>query len=191
MIEVRTKDKVFIAAVLPIALIGAYVHFCRIPQAKKNDSLASRHLSLVAVEDFPFEKRRAESALADAQTELEAEKNVPCGEMKVVSKRDDSFADRESAVLKVLRDSGLIVLRSEMLPGGGRADSLDPRDTIWRANGWRRGWCAECRRYTLDGTYPAVKRALDSFAAGKMPVIVQKVDMREDANSRWSLEVWL
>lgn len=192
MMEITTKDKLFLAFALPAALAAGYWHFWRVDAAKNLASLESTHATLVQVEDYPMEKRRAETALADAQAALEAEKRLPRPESKVEASKEAGFAERERAVLDVFTASGLVVMRSEKVDPATEADGVaQMADAIADATAWQGGWRAECRKYILDGTYPAVKRALDAFAARKMAVIPSRAEMRENGNARWTLEVWL
>jgi hypothetical protein len=77
MTEIRTKDKLFLAVVVPVAIIAAYWYGWRASAGRRLAELETSHAQLVAVEDFPMEKRRAERELAEANAELEAEKKIP------------------------------------------------------------------------------------------------------------------
>ena len=188
MTPIRTKDKLFLAVAVPLAAVAAYVYFWRIDAEKRAGELEAEHAALVEVDDYPMEKLRAENRLAQAQIELEQEKAAPRPVSKMHAEQDATLADRQSAVLDIFREHGLVVLRAEIL----EADKAGMcPDAIWRASCWRRGCTARLHRYTLDGAYPAVKRALDAFASGQMAVIVERVGMKPGASGRWTLEVWL
>lgn len=189
MTPVRTKDKIFLALVLPLAAAGAYWYFWRAEAAARLDRLEAEHEALVAVEDYPMEKRRAENRLADAQAALEREKAMPLPAAKMKAEEDASVADRARAVLDVFREHGIVVLRSELVEDA--TQNQECREAIWKAALWKRGWRAKLHRYTLDGPYPAVKRALDAFCDKQMAVIVEKTSMAPGASARWVLEVWL
>jgi len=186
-VEVRAKDKVFLAVVVPLAAVAAYAFLWRADAARRLDSLVGRNAALVAPGDFPMEMRRAERRLADSAAELESERAVPAPAAKMSADAGATPAERESSVLNAFREAGLVVVRSETpepQPEGGAGDAVS--EAVGPG-----GWRATCRRYTLDGTYPAVKRALDAFAARKMAVVVDKAEMRESGRGRWTLEAWL
>lgn len=178
----------FVAAVAPLAVAAAYLYGWRLAAAARLDSLESRHAALVQTEDFPAEMARAERRLKESAAELEAERAAPGPELKAVPPQGTALAERESAVLGVFAEAGLSVLRGEDAPERGLSSSAG--EALTRAVG-RDGWSAACRRYVIDGTYPAVKRALDVFAARRMAVVPGGVSMREGGRGRWTLEVWL
>lgn len=190
MIEVRAQDKIFLALLVPVALVAGYVYFWRLDAARRLDDLMRRNATLVAVEDFPSRKRMAERARDDAREALATERAVPRPPAKMQADPNATFAERERAVLDVFRAAGLCVVRGETLPKSSAIDE-NAGGAIWRAAGWQRGWSAEHRRYELDGTYPAVKRALDVFSARQMAVIPEKVEMHAPGLARWIVEVWL
>ena len=187
--EVRAKDKVFLAVALPLAAVAAYVWMWRIDAAKTIASLERLHGTLVAVEDFPAELARAQSQLDASAAELEAARNAAWPQKKIVYDCDASFACRESDVIGVFREAGLVVMRSEALSAPSAGEETGGK-AIMDARGRQRGWGAELRRYTLDGTYPSVKRALDAFAARQMAVVPEAVSMRGGV-TRWTIELWL
>ena len=188
-VEVRTKDKLFVAVAAPLAAAAAYFFLWRVDAAKDLAELERRNDALVAEEDFPVAMRRAERQLADSAADLAAERAAPAPDAKMKADGGATSAERESAVLDVFRESGLVVVRGEARDGT-TADG-GPGAVIGEAAGIDGGWRAVCRRYTLDGTYPAVKRALDAFAARRMAVVAEKAEMRESGRGRWTLEVWL
>jgi len=70
MTEIRAKDKLFLAVVVPAALLAAYWYCWRASAGRQLDELQSRQSQLVTAEDFPMEKRRAERELAEAKAFL-------------------------------------------------------------------------------------------------------------------------
>ena len=186
MTEIRTKDKIFLAFFLPIAIVGAYAWLWRADAAKNIRALERQRSALVTAEDFPYEKRLRENALAAAKTELAAEESAPRPEPKVVAAAEQALAAREREAMRIFRASGLTVVRSEAVDAAN-GDCI-ARDALRDA-----GACdaPALRRYSLDGTYPAVKRALDAFCASRMAVVAERVEMRPAAFARWSIDVWL
>lgn len=183
--EIRTKDKIFLAVFLPVAIIGAYAYLWRMDAAKSIASLADSHANLVAVEDFPMEERIRKARLSEAEQELELERALPLAEQKVVADAAASVAMREREVMKVFADAGLAVMRCD-------ATSENHADASAAALS-ATGLCPAPvrRRYTLDGTYPAVKRALDAFCRARMAVIPESLVMRPSGFARWALEISL
>lgn len=182
MTEVRVKDKLFLAVVVPVAALAAYGYFWRAETGRRVASLAARSASLVQAEDFDFERQRAERELKAAEAELAAERAVPVPAQKVVTSADMVQAERERQVLAVFREAGLGVLGSDVVEGGAGA-------AVLRATGLRPA--PICRRYLLDGRYPQVRKALETFAECKMAVVVEKMEMGEVGRGRWKLEVSL
>ena len=181
MTEIRDKDRLFLAVVVPALAIAAYIWLWRADAARKVAELEIRSASLVTNEDFAGAKALADRALKAAEEELASEKSAPPPATTVKGDPDATAAERESAVLSVFREAGLWVVRSEDVGGGAAGDKL-------RAT----GTCREprCRRYVLDGSYPAVRRALDAFVVREMAVVPERLEMREAGVARWTMEVW-
>ena len=190
MTEIRVKDKLFLAVVIPMALLAAYWYGWRAEAGRRLDNLAHRHATLVDEADFPMEKRRADQALAEAQAELDAERKIPMPQSKVKADAQAHAAERERIVLQVFREAGLTVVGSAAA-SGQRSDSSQTGHAgeLLRGTGTRP---APLRRaYTIDGRYPDVVRALETFAAREMAVIPDGVTMRAEGRNRWTVEVWL
>ena len=187
-IEVRAKDRLFVAAQLPVAIVAAYWYGWRSGASVRLAALEGRRDALVSAEDFDMEKARASRMLSASLAELKAEREAPEPEPKVVASPDMTLAEREEAVLGVFREAGLEVKSGETPEARGASAA---GDALVAAAGWRRGGPAAFRRYSLDGAYPCVKKALDAFAARRMGVVVEKVEMRDGGRGRWTLEVWL
>lgn len=183
--EVRAKDKIFMAVFIPIAIGAAYAWFWRIDASKAMVALEAEHDRLVAVEDFPLEERIRKARLADAERELEDERATAPAEPKVVADAVASVALREREVMKVFSDAGLAVMRCEAV--AAKRSCISPEALA------ATGLCPTpvCRRYTLDGSYPAVKRALDAFCRTRSAAIPDSLSMRSTGFARWTVEVWL
>lgn len=184
---VRDRDRAFLAVAVPVALAALYVVLWRNGASRRLDALSERHVSLVAVEDFESEMARAGRLLKDSEAELAAELAVPESPAKAVAPEGSSLAERERAVIGVFAAAGLAVLRCEIADEGSPAAG----DALSAAVGRGTAWRAVRRRYVLDGTYPAVKKALDVFAARKMAVVPDGVSMRGAGRGRWTVEIWL
>ena len=188
MTEIRTKDKLFLAVVVPAALLAAYWYCWRASAGRQLDELHSRQAQLVTADDFPMEKRRADRELAEARAELEAEKKIPRPQVAVVAEAVASEAERERQTLQVFREAGLTVVAREAPRADAAADSGMAGELL-KATGARPR--PSRRAYTVDGRYPDVVRALRAFDERKMAVIPDCVQMRETGRNRWTLEVWL
>lgn len=185
MTAIRDQDRLFLRLAVPLALVAAYAYCWRIDAAKRLDALRGESAALVAAADFDFEMQKARRLLADAQAELERERAVPPPAAKVKGDANATVAGRESEVLRVLREAGLGIVRSEVVDGDARSEFGGKL----AATGVRPD--PVCRRYTLDGAYPAVRRALDAFAAGEMAVVPERVEMRAAGIGRWTVTLWL
>ena len=188
MTEIRTKDKLFLAVVVPAALLAAYWYGWRASAGRQVAELQGRQAQLVTAEDFPAEKRRADRELAEAKAELEAERKIPQPQVAVAADAGASEAERERQVLQVFREAGLTVVASEA-PRGGAVAGSGKAGELLKATGVRP--LPGHRAYTADGRYPDVVKALRAFAEKKMAVIPDCVQMRAAGRNRWTLEVWL
>lgn len=182
MIEVRTKDRLFLAIALPAAIVGAYLYFWRADAVKRIESAEKTSSAMISAEDYDFEKAKALKSLASAKEELEAEKTAPRPESRVKGEKDAPPAKRESAVLGMFAKEGLGVLRSEEVS----REANFRREALKAA-----GVEAVLRRFTLDGSYPAVRRALDAIASEELAAIPEAVEMRESGRARWTISIWL
>jgi len=179
---IRTKDKVFLAVIVPVAVAAAYFYFWRNDAARRIDALAGERDALVAVEDFPFEKQQAERQLAAAKEELAAEQKIPMPAAKVKADAADSVAARELAVLEIFRATGLTVTSS------AAAEAKESRSGyVLKATGTRPA--PVCRTYEIGGRYPDLLAALRTVAAREMAVIPEGVGMSKPGH--WTLTLWL
>jgi len=182
MDEIRTKDKIFLAVVMPVAIAAAYFYFWRNDVARRVVELSRERNSLVAVEDFSFEKQQAERQLALAREELAAEEKIPMPAAKVKADASDSVAARELAVLEVFRGAGLSVTSS------AAAEAKESRaGNVLKATGARPA--PVCRTYQIGGRYPDVVTALRTVASREMAVIPEGVAMSKPGH--WTLTLWL
>lgn len=185
--EVRAKDKIFLAAFIPAAVIGAYFYLWRMDASKDVAALEVKHASLVAADDFPLERRIREARLEDAKKALETAKSAPRAEPLAVADAAAAFALRERRAMRIFRDSGLVVVRSDAIAqeGGEEAAAASALKAT--------GVCPNPsrRRYTLDGSYPAVKKALDAFCAERLAAIAERISMNPTGYARWTIDVWL
>ena len=201
MTEIRTKDKLFLAVVVPLALVAGYWYGWRAEAGRRLDGLERRHATLVTEADFPFEMATARRNLAATEAELEAERKLPPPEAKVKARRESVAAERERAVLNVLNGAGLFVaaVRNAQTDSNIRFDET----AAWMPESARTfvggtilaatGVCPNpvLRTYVVEGRYPQVVKALETFAARQMAVIPEKVNLNESERGRWTLSLWL
>lgn len=184
MTEIRTKDKLFLAVVLPAALIALYVWGWRNAAVKRLRALEAQDLALVTQEAFPQEKRTLELQADAAKKELEAVKAAPMPAKRVKGDPATSPAERERAVVGLFREAGLRVTKIE--PGTAAETVMDVAGSALKATGVRPE--PGRRVYRLDGTYPAVRHALDTFAENEMAVVVEQLSMENNGN--WSVSIY-
>jgi len=191
MTEIRAKDKIFLAVVVPAALLAAYWYGWRDGAGRLAAELEDRRGRLVAEEDFPREKRLAERELAEATAELKAEQDIPMPQTAVKADPKAPPAERERIVIQVLRESGLAVVGSAAAKTGNRSDDVRASrgGELLKATGARPSPIR--RAYTVDGLYPDVAKALRRFVDEKTAVIPDSVQMRASGKNRWTMEIWL
>jgi len=198
MTEIRMKDKIFLAAVVPAAIAGLYWYCWRDPAAKREAEIERRLSVLVEEEDFPAEKARAARDLAAARAELAAEREIPMPQARVKGNPDASISEREMALFDIFAQFGVTILSGDTPRQPG--DTPHPGvGTLPNSGGDSPRTLAACgvcprpvlRVYVLDGKYPAVVKALEAVAARELAVIPDKASMRESGRGRWTMEVWL
>ena len=189
MTEIRTKDKLFLAGIVPAALLAAYWYVWRADAGRRMATLEGRRSALVTEEDFPMEKLQAEREFTAAMAELEAEKKIPMPQATMKADPQDHAASRERQTLQAFRDAGLTVAGSKNVGADGQNDAQARKaGELLKATGSRPFPIR--RSYTIDGRYPDIVKALRYFSERKMAVIPDKVQMRPDDRNRWTVEVW-
>ena len=182
MEAIRTKDLLFLACVVPLAAVAAYVCLWRTDASRRADALARECASLVSAGDYPDERAALEHRLAEAKAELVAERQAPPPAEQVLADPADRLADRELAVIETFRAAGLAVVRS------ATCDRATARfAAVLQASGTRPQ--PACREYALEGPYPALVAALRTFERRKMAVIPDCVEMPRPG--RWIVALWL
>ena len=170
MTEIRTKDKIFLAIVVPAAVAALYWFGWREGEWRKIDALRQRQSALVSQEDFDDEMARANRQVRAAREELAAERNVAAPASKVKGNAGESEAERGRAVVETLRAAGLKIVRSEVSDGAQSVlDAL--KRTAVRPN-------PTVRRWTVDGAYPALMSALDGFVSGELALVPVSVSIK-------------
>lgn len=183
MTEIRSKDKVFVAAVIPLALAAAYWFAVHNDLAAKVSALKSEVSQLVSAEDFDFELSRAKRTAAEAAKELATEKAIPMPNAKVKADPKASEAAREAELLAVFRRAGLTIVSGVPVSENRSSKASD----ALRAT----GVCPEPirRAYVLEGRYPQVLAALDAIATEEMAVLVVRI--ASPSSGHWEMEVVL
>jgi len=182
MTALRLKDKLFLAVVMPIALIAAYHSLWRKDAVARIDELERTRQTLVEEDAFDAALARAKAELKSAQDELAAEQSMPPPATRVKAKADETLAMREKAVLDILRSAKLVVTK-------GETSAPAPDGEILKSTGTRPE--PQLRTYVVSGRYPDVVRALALFAEREMAVVPEAVEMRAAGRDRWTISLWL
>jgi hypothetical protein len=184
MIEVRLKDKIFLALAVPAAVAGLYLWQWRPETAAKLESLRSRSRVTVGEAEFPGEKARRLAKLAEAEAGLKREESAPSPDRKVAGLAADTPAARTRTVVETFRAAGLRVVRSEMAAAASSRPAGNPADVL-RATGIRP---EPVRRiYRLEGGYGPLRRALAAFEENRTAVIVGA--LANEGFNRWRVTV--
>ncbi len=201
MTEIRTKDKLFLAVVVPLAVVAIYWYGWRADAGRRLDGLEHRHATLVTEEDFPFEMATARRNLAATEAELAAERKTPPPEAKVKARRESVAAERERTVLNVLNGAGLFVaaVRNAQTEQDRRFDEVAAfpveiaRAFVGGTTLAATGVCPNpvLRTYVVEGRYPQVVKALETFATRQMAVVPEQVNLLDSTRGRWLLSLWL
>lgn len=189
MTKMRTKDKIFLAVAVPLALCAAYFYFWRAPAAKRVAALEAEERRLPCAEDFPAERRALEKRVAAAEKELEEVRAEKAPESSVKGDAGAGAAERQGAALAAFAKHGARVVRVE--PVADRSDGWGARGgEVLRATGLRPS--PEAMRFTVEAPYPDFTAALEEFAAARAPVVPEGVTMgRAGAKCRWEVVLWL
>lgn len=183
MIEIRAKDKVFVAVVLPLALLGCYFGLVRQPLAKERAARLAERAGLPDPDMFPTERRALQGRVAEAEKDLAAAKAEKPAESAVRGAKEDSEAARQQAVFDVLRRQGVRIVKAAPVEAAGLcADVL-------RATGVRPEPAAS--RLVLEAPYPALLEALRACEAARLAVVPAAWSMTPgDAHCRWEVTLW-
>ena len=163
MTDIRAKDKVFLAIAIPSAVAALYWFGWRADAGRRIDALRERQAALVSQDDFDDELAKARRQAAAARDELDAERKIPAPAVKVRGDAAESEAERGRAVVETFRAAGLKIVRSEP------ADAKPAAAGVLRATGLRPA--PVVRRWTLDGSYPALQAALEAFCADERAIV--------------------
>lgn len=181
MTEIRTKDRLFLAAVVPLALACAYFFYLRPSAAAKLKMLEDLDRTTVTHEEYPGEKRLRSAALTQAQANLVAEQNIKPPASEVAGHADDTPARRTCCVVAVFRSAGMRVVSASLAQDGAG----DRAANALRATGVRP--VPVKRVYVLEGAFPALKKAFETFAREKSPVVVSSLESA--GGDKWKVEI--
>lgn len=189
MMQVRKKDKIFLAVVLPLVLLWGYFDFVRKPLVRRFAALQTEQRQLPDEAMFPTEKRQLQKRIADAEAALAQEKAEKPPEMKVAGEPTALAAARQDAVLAALAKAGAKIVRVQ--PMAGEKTSEDRRgDAVLRST----ERCAEpeVRCFTVEADYATFLSALGAFSSARMAVIPESVSLRVGSRTcRWEMVLWL
>ena len=187
--QVRKKDKIFLAIVLPLVLLWGYSDFVRKPLVRRFAALQTEQRQLPDEAMFPTEKRQLQTRIAEAEAALAQEKAEKPPEMKVAGEPTALAAARQDAVLAALAKAGAKIVRVQ--PMAGEKTLEDRRgDAVLRAT----ECCAqpEARCFTVEADYATFLSALGAFSSARMAVIPESVSLRVGSRTcRWEMVLWL
>lgn len=182
--EIRMKDKLFVAFFVPLVLAALYWWFWRQDAVKELDALRDADSRLVMLEDFPAARAAAQRRLEAAEADLARARKLAASVEKVDPSQSATFAERESLLVSLFRETGLDLLQCSSSSAQG-----SPLEGDFLAASGRK---PVQRMYVLTGSYPAVRRALELIAERRLAVVPEKLFMNVEAGRvRWTLEVLL
>ena len=189
MIQVRTKDRIFLGVVLPCVLLFGYAHFVREPQQKRIRALAAEHQNLPDVDLFPAEKMRLEKRLQDARADLAAARAEKEPELCVKGDPTATAATRQDAIVARLASAGGRVVRIAP-PASETPDEQARGGAVLQATG--RCPAPEARIFTIEADYAAFVSFLKTCASEQVPVVPEGVSMTPGGRTcRWEMTLWL
>lgn len=184
MIEVGKRDRIFVAVVLPLALLGTFVYFVRQPLARERAALAAERAQLPDPDMFPAARRALEDRLAEAERERKAVLAEKQPESAVRGEAGETEAARVEAVFGVLHAKDVRIVKAEPVEATGRA--VD----VLRGTGLRPAPAA--RRLVLEADYAAVLEALRECEARRLAVVPGAFGLEPaETSCRWEVTLWL
>lgn len=188
MTAIRTKDKIFLAVVVPLAIVGAYVFGLAMPAQKRIAALREQHRVLPDVDMFPTEKRTLQRKVAETEKELAAEKAVKPPEMSVKGDPAAMVAVRQDAVLAMLTAAGVQVVKVQPVATDGEGGARGR--AVLAAT--ERCPAPEARVFTVEADYASLVAALKAFADRQAPVVPESISLRVGGRTcRWEMTLWL
>lgn len=189
MIEVRTKDRIFIALVLPAALFWAHFHYVRTPAAKTRDALSAEYARLPDPMVFPIERRNLAARVAETEAALAAERARRPVESAVRGDPRTALAQRQDAVFSAFSGNGVRIVSADAEESEADA-ALSTAGTLLRDTGTRPN--PAVRRFSATAGYSAFAAALGALCVDKAPVVPMGVTMTVDGRiCRWEFSLWL
>lgn len=192
MIEVGTKDKIFVALALPLAVFAGFVFFVRAPAVKTQTALAEERRRLPDPDLFPIERRNLANRVTETEKELAAARARKPVAAAVVGDVAASVADRQDAVFAALSQRGARLVRVAAGEGtnAGAARDADRAARALRDTGIRPEPVE--RRFVVEAAYPDFVAALEMFISTRAPVVPAAVSMTTQAGvCRWEFTLWL
>jgi hypothetical protein len=185
MIEVRAKDRIFVAVALPLAVAFMYLWQWR-PQCERElADLRARDRATVTEVGHPSEKRIRLQRLKEAEAALAKLEALPPPAVEVSSPAGGASAERMRASVGVFREHSLRVLSIEG-EAASHGAGASPAAGVLKAT----GACPapERRVYRLEGAFPNLRMALRTIVSRKMAVVVESV--ASEGENRWRLAVY-
>lgn len=192
MIEVGTKDKIFVALALPLAVFAGFVFFVRSPAVKTRTALTEERQRLPDPDLFPIERRNLANRVTETEKELAAARARKPVAAAVTGDAAASVADRQDAVFAALSQQGVRLVRVAAGEGTdpGVAGEVDRAARALRETGVRPEPVE--RRFVVEAAYPDFVAALEAFVSMRAPVVPAAVSMTTQGRvCRWEFTLWL
>ena len=184
MIEIGLRDRIFVMVALPFAALGAYIHFFAMPTLGKSKELEGRRAALVEIADFPAKRALVDARISKASAALEEAKSLGPVAAEVEGNPSLGESERQRALFASLAAKRLRVVRStpETKDGAVAQSALKSTGAV----------DSPVRlRLLLEGSYPDLLSALESFAADRAAVIPESIRFSMNVRNRWEVSLWL
>lgn len=194
MIRVTAKDRIFLAIVLPAALLAIYAIFVHAPLAKRLCAMRDRYATLGTVEEIEAERPHLEARRRKAAAARAASEKAEADRMSDESggKTVDADSLRFDRMMTLLGDCpGVRIVSAERITGYDAAETR-PKELVRDAAGIAEPalW-----RFTANADYASVMKALCEIRDRKTPAIVEGISFEGSAgrggSRTWRIDVWL
>lgn len=184
MIEIRKKDLVFAATILPAALAAAYIYFWRMPALERIEELKEKEISLVDEAAFPARLAALRREADAARRDLEAFKAAGPGESPMPRPPPASLAERQRVLFAHFTTHGMRIVSAKTAPQADDAIAGILNIATARSD-------ATAIAIIAEGSYHALRETLEELDTSKEAVIPQSVAFSSTSPGRWEICVWL
>jgi hypothetical protein len=182
MIQVRTKDKIFVSVLLPILAICGFLYAVRSPAVKECNQMKARISQLPEPEMFPMMERRLKEKVESAKLELEKVKAEKMPDAKVVADKTASIASRREEVLRLIKMNGASVITIEPVESKGFVHDVLRKTGVCSSPGKV--------KILLEGEYKSITGSLKEIEEKKMALVVESIELRAGDKCKWEILLW-